>query len=147
MEIKNVYIASDHAGFFAKKEAKKVLEDLGVAVIDLGTNAPDVSVDYPDFAKILCDEVVKDSRNFGILICGTGLGISIAANRDARVRCALCHDTFTAKMARMHNDANILAFGGRVVGIGEIEDMIKAFFSTQFEGGRHQLRVDKLGFC
>ena len=147
MQIKKIFIAGDHAAFEAKEISKKILENLGFEPIDLGANSPEISVDYPDFAKALCDEVSKDEGNFGILICGTGLGISMAANRNPQIRCALCHDCFTATMSREHNDANVLAFGARVVGAGVIEDMIKAFFSTEFAGGRHERRVNKLGSC
>ncbi|CZE48369.1 ribose 5-phosphate isomerase B [Campylobacter geochelonis] len=147
MNIKRIYIASDHAGFLVKDESKKLLLDLGFEVVDLGANSAEVSVDYPDFAQILCQKVANEDEAYGVLICGTGIGISIAANRNPDIRCALCHDTFTATMAREHNDANVLAYGARVVGMGVVQEMLKAFFSTEFAGGRHQKRVDKLGCC
>ena len=101
-------------------------------------------VDYPDYAKKVACEVASDPTLKGVLICGTGIGISIAANKVAGVRAALCHDAYTASMCRMHNDANILCFGARVVGLGVVESMIDAFVNSQFEGGRHLDRVKKI---
>ena len=242
MQINKIFIASDHAGFRAKEQAKKALAALGYEAVDLGTHSAEASVDYPDFAGTLADKILAEceacarSRNFkenndknsaaaaenseaggnenfvasingcgnfndavqcsgknknfnaakntsrqnfnasesmtisvnaavssnvskdkilnstdygiyGVLICGTGIGISIAANRHAYIRCALCHDTTSARLAREHNDANVLAFGERLMGALVIEDMIKAFFSTDFAGGRHIKRVVKLGAC
>ncbi len=242
MQINKIFIASDHAGFRAKEQAKKALAALGYEAVDLGTHSAEASVDYPDFAGALADKILaeceacarsenfkendgensaaaaenseaSDNENFdasingcgnfndavqcsgknenfnavknasrqnfnasesmitcvnaavsqnaskdkilnstsygiyGILICGTGIGISIAANRHAHIRCALCHDATSARLAREHNDANVLAFGERLMGALVIEDMIKAFFSTDFAGGRHIKRVAKLGAC
>jgi len=241
MQINKIFIASDHAGFRAKEQAKKALAALGYEAVDLGTHSAEASVDYPDFAGALAEailaeceacvrsenfkesssknsaaaaenseaggnenfvasingcgnfnaavqcsgknenfNVVKsgDGKNFdadanttacasiaaanaskdkilnstsygiyGVLICGTGIGISIAANRHAHIRCALCHDATSARLAREHNDANVLAFGERLMGALVIEDMIRAFFSTDFAGGRHIKRVAKLGAC
>lgn len=253
MRVDKIFIASDHAGFEAKEQAKKVLAALGYEAIDLGTHSAEASVDYPDFAGALADKILTeceararsenfkengginsaavaensgardnggsqnssasmngignfngtaqhgekdknfntgnsgsgenfnavksgDGKNFdadanavactsvadganasrdkilnstdygiyGVLICGTGIGISIAANRRAHVRCALCHDATSARLAREHNDANVLAFGARLMGALAIEDMIRAFFGTDFAGGRHKERVDKL---
>ena len=231
MRVDKIFIASDHAGFEAKEQAKKVLAALGYEAVDLGTHSAEASVDYPDFAGALADKILAEceacarsenfkessgensaagaensaasescgnsgtsincGRNFGniagrgekdrnfnagegenfsacasvadganasrdkilnstdygvygVLICGTGIGISIAANRRAHVRCALCHDATSARLAREHNDANVLAFGARLMGALEIEDMIKTFFGTDFAGGRHKKRVDKL---
>ena len=239
MQINKIFIASDHAGFHAKEQAKKALAALGYEAVDLGTHSAEASVDYPDFADTLADKILAEceacarSENFkendginsaaatenseaggnenfvasingcgnfndavqcsgknenfnaakntsrqnfnasesmtisvnaavssnvskdkilnstdygiyGVLICGTGIGISIAANRRAHVRCALCHDVTSARLAREHNDANVLAFGARLMGALEIEDMIKVFFGTDFAGGRHKKRVDKL---
>ncbi|ASM34925.1 ribose 5-phosphate isomerase B [Campylobacter sputorum subsp. bubulus] len=143
MKIKEIFIASDHAGFEAKEYTKNLLLKLSYNVVDLGCDNADVSVDYPDFAKLLSLKIT-DSEIYGVLICGSGIGISIAANRHNHIRCALCHDTYTAKLSRLHNDANVLAFGGRILGIGEIKDIVETFFSTEFEGGRHQRRIDKL---
>lgn len=242
MRVDKIFIASDHAGFEAKEQAKKALAALGYEAVDLGTHSAEASVDYPDFAGALADKILTecearardenfkessgknsaavaensstrssggsqnssasmngignfngtaqhgekdknfnavksgDGKNFdadantaactsvaddanaskdkilnstgygvyGVLICGTGIGISIAANRRAHVRCALCHDATSARLAREHNDANVLAFGARLMGALEIEDMIKVFFGTDFAGGRHKKRVDKL---
>ncbi len=242
MQINKIFIASDHAGFRAKEQAKKALAALGYEAVDLGTHSAEASVDYPDFAGTLADKILAEceacarSENFkendginsaaatenseaggnenfvasingcgnfndaiqcseknenfnavknasrqnfnasenmttcvnaavsqnaskdkilnstdygiyGVLICGTGIGISIAANRHAHIRCALCHDATSARLAREHNDANVLAFGERLMGALVIEDMIRAFFSTDFAGGRHIKRVAKLGVC
>lgn len=242
MQINKIFIASDHAGFRAKEQAKKALAALGYEAVDLGTHSAEASVDYPDFAGALADKILaeceacarsknfkendgensaaaaenseaSDNENFdasingcgnfndavqcsgknenfnavknasrqnfnasesmitcvnaavsqnaskdkilnstsygiyGILICGTGIGISIAANRHAHIRCALCHDATSARLAREHNDANVLAFGERLMGALVIGDMIRAFFSTDFAGGRHIKRVAKLGAC
>lgn len=242
MQINKIFIASDHAGFHAKEQAKKALAALGYEAVDLGTHSAEASVDYPDFADTLADKILAEceacarsenfkessSKNFaaaaenseaggsenfgasingcgnfndavqcsgknenfnvvknasrqnfnasgsmttcvnaavspnasedkilnstdygiyGVLICGTGIGISIAANRHAHIRCALCHDATSARLAREHNDANVLAFGERLMGALVIEDMIRAFFSTDFAGGRHIKRVAKLGAC
>ncbi len=242
MQINKIFIASDHAGFHAKEQAKKALAALGYEAVDLGTHSAEASVDYPDFANTLADKILAEceacarsenfkendginsaaaaenseaggSENFGasingcgnfndavqcsgknenfnaakntsrqnfnasesmtisvnaavssnvskdkilnstdygiygVLICGTGIGISIAANRHAHIRCALCHDVTSARLAREHNDANVLAFGERLMGALVIEDMIRAFFSTDFAGGRHIKRVAKLGAC
>lgn len=144
MEIEKIYLASDHGGYEAKKYAKEILKNLGFSPIDLGTDSSQ-SVDYPDFAKKLSDEVAKSEKNFGVIMCGTGIGISIAANRNPKIRCALCHDTTEASLAREHNNANVLALGGRTTGKLIIEEMIKTFFSTEFSGGRHARRVEKLG--
>ena len=245
MQINKIFIASDHAGFRAKEQAKKVLAALGYEAVDLGAYSAEASVDYPDFAGTLADKILAEcgacarSENFkessgknsataaenseagsnggsenssasingcgnfndavqcseknenfnavknasrqnfnasesmttsvnaalssnaskdkilnstdygiyGVLICGTGIGISIAANRHAHIRCALCHDATSARLAREHNDANVLAFGERLMGALVIGDMIRAFFSTDFAGGRHIKRVAKLGAC
>ena len=242
MWVDKIFIASDHAGFEAKEQAKKALAALGYEAVDLGAHSAEVSVDYPDFAGTLADKILAEceartrsenfkengginsaaaaensdvcgndgSENFGasingsgnfnataqhgekdknfndvksvggknfdadantaaytsvadganaskdkilnstdygiygVLICGTGIGISIAANRRAHIRCALCHDATSARLAREHNDANVIAFGARLIGALEIEDMIKVFFGTDFAGGRHKKRVDKL---
>ncbi len=137
------YIATDHAGYALKEFTKEFVKSLGHDIIDLGPDSAD-RVDYPDFAKKCAKTVIKDKGSFGIVICGTGIGISISANKVAGIRAALCHDAYTATMARAHNDANILAFGERVVGRGVIESIIEAFCNTEFEGGRHAGRVDKI---
>ncbi len=140
------YIATDHAGYALKAYVKEYITSKGHEIVDLGPDSAD-RVDYPDYAKKCAEAVVADSGSFGILICGTGIGISISANKVAGIRAALCHDAYTATMTRAHNDANILAFGERVVGKGVIESMIDAFCDTPFEGGRHANRVDKIEGC
>ena len=137
------YIATDHAGYAVKEFTKDIVTSLGHEIIDLGPDSAD-RVDYPDFAKKCAEAVLVDKGSFGILICGTGIGISISANKIAGIRAGLCHDAYTASMCRAHNDANILAFGERVVGRGVIESMIEAFCNTEFEGGRHAGRVEKI---
>jgi ribose 5-phosphate isomerase B len=144
--MKKFYIATDHAGYALKAFVKDFIQDLGHEIIDLGPESAD-RVDYPDYAKKCASAVLKDEGSFGILICGTGIGISIAANKIAGIRAALCHDGYTAKLTRQHNDANIICFGERVVGKGVVEDMLEAFASTEFEGGRHAGRVAKIETC
>ncbi len=141
--MKKFYIATDHAGYAVKDFVKDFVESLGHEIIDLGPESDD-RVDYPDFAKKCANAVLEDEGSLGILICGTGIGISISANKVVGIRAGLCHDTYTARLTREHNDANILCFGERVVGRGVIEDMIKVFASTEFEGGRHTGRVAKI---
>jgi ribose 5-phosphate isomerase B len=114
--------------------------------LDLGTDSAD-SVDYPDFAGKLADAIKAGKASRGILICGSGIGISIAANRHAHIRCALAHDVTGARLSRQHNDANVLAMGGRMIGDVLAKECVEMFLSTEFEGGRHQKRVDKLGSC
>lgn len=140
------YIATDHAGFALKEFTKAYVRSLGHEIIDLGPDSDD-RVDYPDFAKKCANAVIDDEGSFGILICGTGIGISIAANKVPGIRAALCHDAYTASATRAHNDANILCFGERVVGKGVVESMIDAFCNTSFEGGRHTGRVEKIEGC
>ena len=137
------YVASDHAGFAVKGLVIELLKARGFAVEDLGPDSAD-RVDYPDFAAKTARAVAADPQSRGILICGTGIGMSIAANKIEGIRAAHCHDHYTARMARAHNDANILCFGERVSGPGVIESMIDAFVTTEFEGGRHAGRVDKI---
>lgn len=146
MNISQVYIASDHAGYEAKMQVKSILENMGVLVIDLGTDNAKNSVDYPDFAALVANSI-KSNNEFGVLICGSGIGISIAANRFSHIRCALGHNATIARLSREHNDANVLCFGARVVGDEVIKDMVEVFFTTEFSGGRHQKRVEKLGVC
>ena len=138
-----IYIATDHAAFCIKEDVKKILMSLGNEVIDLGPTNDD-RVDYPDFAHKLSVAVLEDSSSQGVLICGTGIGMSLSANKHIGIRAALCHDAYTAQMARAHNDANVLCFGQRVVGLGTIESICKAWCQTTFEGGRHADRVEKI---
>jgi len=138
-----VALASDHAGLPLKDGLKALLEQLKIAATDLGTNGP-ASVDYPDFAHKLAKGVAEQRFDAGILVCGTGIGMSIAANRHPEIRAALVSDPYSARMTRMHNDANVLCLGARVVGPGLAEEIVTAFFTTAFEGGRHAARVAKL---
>jgi ribose 5-phosphate isomerase B len=137
------YIATDHAGLDLKNFTKTFLEDKGIEVIDLSPTTTD-RVDYPDYASKVAQSVQKDSDSKGILICGTGIGMSLAANKYDGIRAALTHDAYTARMAREHNDANILCFGERVVGKGVVEDILNAWLASDFEGGRHANRVEKI---
>lgn len=138
-----VAIAADHAGFDMKCALAAELGALGYEVLDLGTSARD-AVDYPDFAHALAQAIETGQVQRGVLVCGAGIGMSIAANRHAAIRAALCHDGLTARLARQHNDANVLALGARVIGLDTAKDCLKVFFSTAFEGGRHARRVAKL---
>ena len=137
------YIATDHAGFKVKNFVKKLLENRGFEVIDLGPNNSD-RVDYPDYAKKVCEKVSNNKDSFGVLICGTGIGMSIAANKINGIRAGLVQDPWTASMAKAHNNANILCFGERVVGEGMIKAIIDAWCDTEFEEGRHLNRVKKI---
>lgn len=138
-----IAIASDHGGFELKEHIKKILEDLGVEYKDFGSNSCQ-SVDYPDFAIPVAEKVAAGEFARGILVCGTGIGMSIAANKIPGIRAALCHDIFSAKATRQHNDSNILALGERVIGKGLAEEIVKIWLKTDFEGGRHQNRVNKI---
>ena len=134
-------IISDHGGFVLKEEIKKHFPD--VLWKDYGCYSEE-SVDYPDMAKNLAEGVIKGEVGRGISICGTGIGISIALNRYKKIRAALCHNIFTAEMARKHNDANILSLGGRIIDHETAYAIVETFFNTDFEGGRHQRRVEKI---
>lgn len=136
-------IGSDHGGFELKEFIKKEFEGKGVEFKDYGTSSNE-SVDYPDFGKAVGEAVVKGEIERGIIICGTGIGISIAANKVKGVRCALCNDLFSAQMSRHHNNANVLAMGGRVIGTGLAIEIVKAFLEEEFEGGRHSRRIQKI---
>ena len=140
---KIIALASDHAGFPLKEEIKAYFEKEGIKFIDLGTDSL-ASVNYPDYATKLCNAVTSKEATLGVLVCGTGIGMSMAANKHSGIRAACCSDTFSARMTRMHNDANVLCMGARVVGAGLAIDMVDLFINTEFEGGRHQLRVDML---
>lgn len=138
-----VFIACDHAGFALKRAILEHLGEAGAEVEDLGTHS-EASVDYPDFAHLLAEKVAATPDSRGILICATGIGMSIAANRHPGVRAALCHDAYTAEMARRHNNANVLCLGGRVTGEAVARQMVHIFLATPFDGGRHARRVAKL---
>lgn len=135
-----IAIGSDHGGFELKDLIKKHLEEKQIEILDCGTNSTD-SCDYPIYGKAVADAVVGKDADYGIVICGTGIGISIAANKVKGARAALCHNVWTAKLTREHNDANILALGARAIGPGIALDMVDAFLNTAFEGGRHENRV------
>jgi ribose 5-phosphate isomerase B len=139
-----IAIACDHAGFHLKTEVVKLLGELGVKVQDLGCSNPDESVHYPVFGKKVVDTVLSRPHGRGILICGTGLGMSIIANRFPGIRAALCHDVSTAVMSRRHNDANLLVLGGRMIGPQLAREIVRAWLATPFDGGRHQDRLDLL---
>lgn len=141
---KIVAIANDHAGIALKQALLDEIRACGFDVADLGTNSTD-SVDYPDYGCKVADEVTSGRAQFGIAICGSGIGISIAANRKAGTRAALCHSGLAASLSRQHNDANILCLGARLIGDAEARECVRRFLTTQFEGGRHAARVEKLG--
>ena len=143
MSAKPIAIACDHAGFALKNELQQQLSDMGHEVLDLGTNSED-SVDYPDFGFAMAQAIRDGRAEQGVLVCGSGIGISIAANRYPEVRAALIHDALGARMCRQHNDANVICFGGRMIGIETAKDCLKLFLETEFEGGRHGRRVNKL---
>jgi ribose 5-phosphate isomerase B len=138
-----IAIASDHAGVALKAEIVRQLQAGGFEVEDLGP-ADAASVDYPDYAHLLARAVADGRIERGILICGTGIGMAMAANRHPGVRAALCHDAYTAEMARRHNDANVLCIGERTTGVGVAGQIVRVFFDTDFEAGRHQRRVAKI---
>jgi ribose 5-phosphate isomerase B len=140
-----IVIASDHAGVDLKARILDVVRDGGHEIRDLGP-ADTASVDYPDFGHKVAAAVGAGEAETGILICGTGIGMSMTANRHPGVRAALCHDAFTAEMARRHNGANVLCMGARVIGVGVAEQVVEVFLRTSFEGGRHQRRVDLIEF-
>lgn len=143
MRPKKIAIGSDHAGFESKERAREFLATLGVEVLDKGTGGAE-SVDYPDFGAAVGRSVAAGEADCGVLICGSGIGISIAANKVAGVRAALCWNEETAKLARQHNDANVLCIGARFIEPELAARMIRVFVETDFDGGRHQQRVDKI---
>ncbi|HIG0360334.1 TPA: ribose 5-phosphate isomerase B [Clostridium sporogenes] len=138
-----IALGSDHAGLPLKNEIIKHLEGKGIEIKDFGTYTEE-SCDYPDYAQNVAEKVVAKEFDFGILICGTGIGISIAANKVKGVRAALCSDTFSAHACREHNNANILALGQRVVGVGLALDIVDNFLNAEFQGGRHENRINKM---
>ena len=138
-----IALGSDHGGFQLKETIKEWLLENSFEVVDKGTN-DEQSCDYPDFGKAVALEVTDGNVDRGIIVCGTGVGISIAANKIKGIRAALCGDTFTARMTRMHNDANILALGQRTTGPGLAIDIVEIWLNTEFEGGRHANRLDKI---
>ena len=143
MENKRIVMGSDHAGYNLKLKVKAHLEARGFEVMDVGTHTTD-SCNYTVYADALCKAIASGEADLGILVCGTGIGMSMAANKHKGIRAACCENTFSARMTRMHNDANVLCFGERVIGYGLACDMVDLFVDTPFEGGRHQARVDDL---
>jgi ribose 5-phosphate isomerase B len=143
MPAETIVIASDHAGFDLKENLKAELEARGFAALDLGTTNRD-SVDYPDFADRVAGAIKDGRARRGVLICGTGIGIAMAANRHRHLRAAVCHDVSSARLSRLHNDANVLALGARLIGVEVAKDCLGAFLTTAYEGGRHDRRVAKM---
>jgi ribose 5-phosphate isomerase B len=143
MPDRTIALACDHAGYPLKAVLQQVVADAGYTIVDLGTNSGE-SVDYPDFGFAMADALKTGKAETGILVCGSGIGISIAANRYPEVRAALIHDALGARMCRQHNDANVICFGARMIGEDTAKDCLDVFLNTEFEGGRHARRVDKL---
>lgn len=139
-----ITIGSDHGAVELKEEVKRVLQEFAdIQVTDIGTFGTE-AVDYPDIAEKVCADVVGGRADRGIVLCGTGLGISMAANKIHGIRCALCNDVFSARMSREHNDANVLAMGGRVLGFGPAGEILRVWLTSEFTGGRHARRVEKI---
>jgi ribose 5-phosphate isomerase B len=143
-EAETIAIGCDHAGYRLKAEIVKFIKGLGLAVNDLGTHSAEESVDYPVFGKKVVEVLRSQPGSRGILICGTGLGMSILANRFPGIRAVICHDIYSAIMSRRHNDANLLIMGGRIIGAGLGEEIVRTWLNTPFDGGRHQARLDLL---
>lgn len=141
-----IAIGADHGGFHLKEIIRVLVKELGHEVQDMGCYST-ASVDYPDLAKLVCEKVDANTVDRGILICGTGLGMSMAANRYVHVRAALCHDHYTARMSREHNDANVLCMGERVIGLGVAEDIVRTWLAVEFSGGRHLGRIELYSKC
>ncbi len=139
-----IAFSNDNGGVDLKKQLMNYVLSLGHEVVNLGPD-DETSVDYPDMVKSVCEQVKEQIVDYGVLICGSGIGISIAANRQSGIRAALCNDHLMAKLSRQHNDANIIAFGGRLIGVDTAKDCLDVFFKTSFDGGRHLRRVEKLG--
>ncbi len=138
-----IVIGCDHGGFELKQDLIEYLQSIGKEVKDCGTYSTD-SVDYPDIAEKTCKELLSGNYEFGILICGTGIGISMAANKIDGIRCALVGTEYAAEMTKRHNNANVLAFGGRVTGSELAKSILKAYMNAEYEGGRHQARIEKI---
>ena len=140
---KNIFISSDHGGFYLKEQILEYLLKKSFKIIDLGPKDPS-SVDYPDYSNILVDKMKRNIDYIGILLCGTGIGMSIAANRHSHIRAALCSDKDMARLSRQHNDANVLVIGGRTTSLNSAKKIIDVFVSTEFEKGRHTKRLKKI---
>ena len=143
MKQNTIPIGCDHAGYELKKKVIDHLQECGIEVIDVGTHSTD-SCDYPAIAHAVCKNIQDGVTELGILVCGTGIGMSMAANKHRGIRAAACSDTFSARLTRIHNDANVLCFGERVVGMGLALDLVDNFIDAEFEGGKHQRRVDMI---
>ena len=141
--MKKIYISSDHAGYNLKENIKRKFKKKYI-FLDLGTNSSKVSVNYPDFAHRLCKKVSNDSKNIGILVCGSGMGMSMAANKHKKIRAAVCYSVKNTKLSRLHNNANIITLGSRLTKKDTAFKCIEAFINTKFEGGRHKKRVKKI---
>jgi ribose 5-phosphate isomerase B len=141
--LKKIYISSDHAGYNLKENIKRKFKKKYI-FLDLGTNNSKVSVNYPDFAHRLCKKVSNDSKNIGILVCGSGMGMSMAANKHKKIRAAVCYSVKNTKLSRLHNNANIITLGSRLTKKDTAFKCIEAFINTKFEGGRHKKRVKKI---
>ena len=138
-----IAIGCDHGGFEHKNAVAQHLKDRGFEVIDCGIYE-NKSVDYPDIAVKVCEQITSNNCNLGVLICGTGIGMSLAANKVKGIRAACCSEHYSAKYTRLHNNSNVLCIGGRVIGIGTALELVDIFVDTKFEGGRHQKRIDKI---
>lgn len=137
-----VVLGSDHAGYWLKEELKRRLQNQGYSVLDVGCNGE--AVDYPDIARDVCMQVRKDGVDFGLVCCGTGIGVSIAANKCHGIRAALCTDVYSARMCKEHNNANVLAFGARTIGVEHAWEMVCAYMNAEYQGGVHDARVAKI---
>jgi ribose 5-phosphate isomerase B len=143
MAPETIAIGSDHGGYALKSLLKSELVDEGYEVLDLGSEGEE-AVDYPDYANALAAAILEGRASRGVLVCGSGIGMTIAANRHPGIRAALCHDAETARLSRRHNDANVLALGGRLIGQETAKEILQIFLTTPFEGGRHRRRLEKL---
>lgn len=137
-----IAIGSDHGGYELKQEIISLLEKMYHEINDVGCYSTE-SVDYPGFADEVCEQIIQGDCAAGILVCGTGIGMSMAANRYRKIRAAVCHDEYTARMSREHNDANVLCIGARVLGLGVVEEMVRVWLETEFTAGRHQQRIQQ----
>jgi ribose 5-phosphate isomerase B len=137
-----IAIGADHGGYELKQKIILLLENLNHEIYDAGCNSTQ-SVDYPPFAEAVCERVIQGESVVGILVCGTGIGMSMAANRSRKIRAAICHNEYTARMSREHNDANVLCIGARVLGEGVVEEIVRVWLETDFAGGRHQQRIQQ----
>ena len=141
--MKKIFISSDHAGYKLKEQIKKEFSKKYM-FIDLGTNNSNISVNYPDYAHELCKKVAKNHKNMGILICGSGMGMSMAANRHKKIRAAICYSLKNTKLSRLHNNANVITLGSRLINKNIAFKCVEAFVNTNFEGGRHMKRIKKI---